>query len=82
MSDAVRAMRDQRAVALEAPVPVDDLLDGLAEVLVIADGHVHGVDAALAHLLKDLRRPVAVLAAVDGVGLGHVGSSRMLSSAG
>ena len=33
-------------MAFEAAVPVDDLLDGLAEVLVVADRDMDGVDAA------------------------------------
>ncbi len=40
---------DQLAVALEAPVPVDDLRDGLAEVLLVV--HQQDVDGADAHRL-------------------------------
>ena len=62
---------DQMRKAREAALPVDEVLDRLAEILVIADGHLDGVDAALAQLLEDGLRPFAILAGVDEVGLRH-----------
>jgi hypothetical protein len=60
---------------LEAAVPLLHVGHGFAEIFMIGDGHVHRVDAAGTHLLKDFLRPVAVLQGIYAVGgIAHAGS--------
>ena len=64
------AFHDQVGVLLEPAVPLLEVQHRLAEILVIGDGHMHRVHAALAHLAKDLFRPVGVLQVVDHASCG------------
>ena len=58
-------LENQFGITLEPAVPLLDIRHHLAKGLVIGNGDVNGVDAALAHLPEDLFRPVAILEAVD-----------------
>ncbi len=59
------ALKDQFGKPLEPPVPALDVQNRLAKGLVIGDRDVNRIDAALAHLAKDLFRPVGILQPVD-----------------
>ena len=58
-------LENQFGITLKPAVPLLDIRHHLAKGLVIGNGDVNGVDAALAHLPEDLFRPVAILEAVD-----------------
>ena len=57
--------QDQVFMLAEAPVPVDNLLYGLPEILMVGDGHMDGCHLSLTHLQEDCSRPAAILQAVD-----------------
>ena len=65
---AGQPVEDEVGVLFEAAVPRLDVQDGFVEILVVGDGDMNRVDAALAHLAEDLLGPVGVLQAVDAVG--------------
>ena len=62
------AVKDQVGILFEPAVPAFDIEDRFAEILVIGDGDMHRVHAALAHLAKDLFGPIGILQAVYTAG--------------
>ncbi len=70
---AVARQKDEVLVVAEACAPIDEVAHRLAETFMVADSGVNRGQAALAHLLKDLARPVAVLKPVNEH-LGLIGS--------
>ena len=59
---------------LKQAVPCLDIIDRFAKGLIIGNGHVNRMNAALRHLVKHFGRPVGVLKAIDQIGcLGHSG---------
>ena len=59
------AMKDQLGEAFKPAVPLFDIEDGLSEHLVISNGDMHRIEAAIAHLAEYLLRPIGVLQTVD-----------------
>ena len=67
--------QNEIAVIAEARIPVDKIAHRIAEAVVIAQRRVDGRHAGLAHLKKDLARPVAELQPVDQRRRGRVGAA-------
>ena len=59
------ALENQLGKPFKPAVPRLNIGDSLTEILVIGDGDMHRIDAALTHLPEDLFRPVAILKTVD-----------------
>ena len=46
-------------------IPLADTFNGLSKILVVGNGYMDRIEAALTHLLENLARPVAVLETVN-----------------
>src|SRR5690606_20298328 len=66
---------DQVGEIPKPPIPLADIGDRLAEILMIADRDVDRRDTARVQLPENLLRPVAVLQAVDEEAIGRVHTS-------
>ncbi len=68
------ALEDQVGKALEPAVPRHDVRDRFTEGLMIGDGDMQRIDAALAQLAEDSFRPIVILQPIDQGWSRHAGS--------